>query len=191
MDARIIAGIGGIAIVGIIVASIVLSAAGATTEDGTVILLPVNNSGVSGSAAFSVTRDHQTFISVQAVGMASLTNYGFALMFPNCAAVMRLLNPIEADAAGDGGSTSQVHGTPDGSWWLGIITAEGTAVACGHVANGASPPATPAPGATFVPNPPGAYPTVTPTPAPGGILVPVVTPTSVPAPAGTPHPAGS
>jgi hypothetical protein len=189
MDARIGAVLGGIAIIGIIVASVALGAAGATAEDGTVYLAPVDHSGVSGTAALSTTQDHQTFIAVQATGMASLTNYGFALMFPDCAAVIQLLNPIEADAAGDGGSTSQVRGTPDSSWWLGIVTAEGIAVACGHVTNGASPPATPAPGTTFVPNPPGDYPTVTPTP--GNILVPVVTPTNVPTPAGTPHPAGS
>lgn len=182
-------GSAGVAVVGIIVASMALSAQGATTADGTVILAPVANSGVSGTAALSTAGQQQTFISVQATGMASLTNYGFALMYPHCGAVLHLLNPIEADAAGDGGSTSQVHGTPDSSWWLGVVTAEGLPVACGQVANGVAPPTIAVPGATFVPNPPDVLPTAT--PVPGGSLVPVVTPTPYPTPAGTPQVGGS
>ncbi len=207
MRGRVITGILGVgAIAGLVVAA-ATGASGATSITGKAVLHPVQNSGVSGTATLATDRTGLTFISVQAQGMASLTSYGFVLMTPQCAAIKQSLNPIDSDAAGDGGSTSQVSGVPDSSWWLGIVNGEGAAVACGQVqptnagptptaTPGSVTPITPAPSsATPTPNPttaPGSgptdYPTVTPTPAPTGVTVPVATPTPLPTPSGTPHP---
>jgi hypothetical protein len=211
MDARIIAGFVGVGVLGVAITSVVLSANGATAVFGDVVLTPLNNSGISGTASLSVTHDKQTFITVQATGMSGLTNYAFALMSTNCGVIRQTLNPVDADAAGDGSSTSQINGLPDSSWWLGILNGDANPLACGQVLAGTptvaasatptlalptatntltttTPTTTATPAASATPTTsPG---TTTPTPPPG-TLVPVVTPTPLPAPTGTVTPPGS
>lgn len=205
MDARIIAGFVGVGVLGVAIVSVVLSANGGTTQFGDVVLTPLNNSGISGTASLSVSHDKQTFITVQATGMSSLTTYAFALMFEGCGTVRQALTPIDADAAGDGSSTSQVNQLPDSSWWLGILDGDARPLACGQVVPGSPTPAATAtptsarptatapttsgtPTATAIPTTPPAAATPT---APPGTLVPVVTSTPVPVPTGTVTPPGS
>jgi hypothetical protein len=204
MDARIIAGFVGVGVLGVAITSVVLSANGATMTFGDVVLTPLNNSGISGTASLSVTHDKQTFITVQATGMSSLTEYAFALMSAACGVIRQTLNPIDADAAGDGSSTSQVGGLPDSSWWLGIVDGDGHPLACGQVIGATSTPTASAPPIllpTVTATAPSSTPTATATPTappetptpttPPGTLVPVVTPTPVPVATGTVTPPGS
>ena len=154
--------------------------AGLMNAAGTITLLPLGSSGVSGTATLSDDGHGHTFITIRASGLSGPATYGFAVMTAHCAALQQLLNPIEADALGDGSSTSQVDGTAAG-WWLGILAtndAASYALACGGdtTTQGAKEPSHPA--------------TPLPTTRPGGTLVPVTTPTRFPTalPGSTPPP---
>lgn len=151
---------------------------GPVTQRAVIDLSSFSDSGVSGTA--QVTQGTGGYIFVRAKGMNSGSQYGVAVMTTRCNAVLHLLNPMTADLAGDGTSTSKVDGISSGSW-LGILSTNATngdVVACGGTwRDGGGEPS---------------IPTDTPTPPAGGTVVPVTTPTPLPtAPGGKPQPPGS
>ncbi len=176
-----------VGIILIILVVIGLQGANASAALGAVTLSAQPGAAVKGWVNLSADGKDNTYVSVQATGIDPLSTHAFALMDANCATVVQLLNPVMASIAGDGTSTSVATGTPDDTWWFGILSGTSSAsetVACGSV--GGSAPVTPTP-----------TPSPTPTATPGdGSIVPVhqgTAPPDAPAvnPNATPTPLGS
>lgn len=146
----------------------------ATPLLGTVVLHSVNNSGVQGTVTITADGSQNTFVQIQAQGLATLTTADFGLFTSNCGSVQLQLNPLEATAAGDASSISQLVHIARDHWWFGIRQGK-TILACGDLPFSGT-------------GTPQLTPTLTPS---GGISVPVQgSPTPIPSD-GTVQPAGS